>query len=80
MKEEKYFIPETRNKIVLTKLVKKKFGLQKEADQKMSKKDRLVYVLFIVFCVAGFIGLCINAEHFNEKKELSTQPTTIESR
>ncbi len=27
MKEENYFIPETRNKIVLTKLVKKKFGL-----------------------------------------------------
>lgn len=46
----------------------------------MSKKDRLVYVLFIVFCVAGFIGLCINTEHFNEKKELSTQPTTTESR
>lgn len=46
----------------------------------MSKKDRLVYVLFIVFCVAGFIAMCINAEHFNEKKELSTQPTTIESR
>ena len=46
----------------------------------MSKKDRLVYVLFIVFCVAGFIGLCINTEHFKEKKELSTQPTTIESR
>lgn len=46
----------------------------------MSKKDRLVYVLFIVFCIAGFIGLCINAEQFNEKKELSTQPTTIESR
>lgn len=47
----------------------------------MSKKDRLVYVLFIVFCVAGFIGLCINAEQFNAKKELSTQqPTTTESR
>ena len=46
----------------------------------MSKKDRLAYVLFIVFCVAGFIGLCINAEYFNEKKELSIQPTTIESR
>ena len=27
MKEENYFIPETRNKIVLTKLVKNKFGL-----------------------------------------------------
>ena len=27
MKNEGYFIPETRNKIVLTKLVKKKFGL-----------------------------------------------------
>nr|DAO32436.1 MAG TPA: purine repressor [Caudoviricetes sp.]DAQ17904.1 MAG TPA: purine repressor [Caudoviricetes sp.] len=27
MEEENYFIPETRNKIVLTKLVKKKFGL-----------------------------------------------------
>ena len=46
----------------------------------MSKKDRLVYVLFIVFCVAGFIGLCINAERHDAKKELSTQPTTIESR
>lgn len=46
----------------------------------MSKKDRLVYVLFIVFCVAGFIGLCINAEHYDAKKELSTQPTTVETR
>lgn len=27
MREENYFIPETRHKIVLTKLVKKKFGL-----------------------------------------------------
>lgn len=27
MKSEGYFIPETRNQIVLTKLVKKKFGL-----------------------------------------------------
>lgn len=45
----------------------------------MSKKDRLVYVLFIVFCVAGFIGLCINAEQFNEKKELSN-PTQMEIR
>lgn len=46
----------------------------------MNKKDRLVYVLFIVFCIVGFIGLCINAEHYDAKKELSTQPTTIESR
>lgn len=45
----------------------------------MSKKDRLVYVLFIVFCVAGFIAMCINAEHFNEKKELSN-PTQMEIR
>lgn len=41
----------------------------------MSKKDRLVYVLFIVFCVAGFIAVCINADHFNEKKNyLHNQP------
>nr|DAE03699.1 MAG TPA: hypothetical protein [Siphoviridae sp. ctMYJ33] len=46
----------------------------------MNKKDRLVYVLFIVFCVAGIMLVCINAEHFNEKKELSTQPTTVETR
>ena len=38
------------------------------------KKENIGYLLFIVICV------CINAEHFNEKKELSTQPTTIESR
>lgn len=44
------------------------------------KKENIGYLLFIVICVFGFIGLCINAEHFNEKKELSTQPTTIESR
>ena len=41
----------------------------------MNKKDRLVYVLFIVFCVAGIMLVCINAEHFNEKKEyLHNQP------
>lgn len=46
----------------------------------MSKKDKLVYVLFIVFCVAGFIALCINAENIDAKKELSTQQLTTESR
>lgn len=46
----------------------------------MSKKDKLVCILFIVFCVAGFIAMCINAEHYDAKKELSTQPTTTESR
>ena len=44
------------------------------------KKDNIGYLLFVVICVFGFIAVCINAEHFNEKKELSTQPTTIESR
>ena len=44
------------------------------------KKDNIGYLLFIVICLFGFIAVCINAEHFNEKKELSTQPTTIESR
>lgn len=44
------------------------------------KKDNIGYLLFGVICVFGFIAMCINAEHFNEKKELSTQPTTIESR
>ena len=52
---------------------------RKEADQKM-KKEIIGYGLLIVICVFGFIAVCINAEHFNEKKELSTQPTTIESR
>lgn len=45
------------------------------------KKDEIIgYGLLIVICVFGFVAMCINAEHFNEKKELSTQPTTIESR
>ena len=44
------------------------------------KKETIGYLLFIVICVFGFVAVCINAEHFNEKKELSIQPTTIESR
>lgn len=44
------------------------------------KKENIGYLLFIVICVFGFVTVCINAEHFNEKKELSTQPTTTESR
>lgn len=46
----------------------------------MSKKDKLVYVLFIAFCVAGIMLVCINVEHYDTKKELSTQPTTVETR
>lgn len=45
------------------------------------KKENIGYLLFIVICVFGFVAVCINAEHFNAKKELSTQqPTTTESR
>lgn len=44
------------------------------------KKDRIVYFILFAICISFFIGMCINAEHFNEKKELSTQLTTIENR
>lgn len=44
------------------------------------KKDEIIgYGLLIVICVFGFIAMCINAEHFNEKKELSN-PTQMEIR
>mgnify|MGYP000051873788 CR=1 FL=1 len=47
----------------------------------MKKDEILGYGLLIVICVFGFITLCINAEHYDAKKELSTQqPTTTESR
>lgn len=45
----------------------------------MKKDETLGYLLMIVLLVIGFIGLCINAEQIDNKKELSN-PTTIESR
>lgn len=44
------------------------------------KKENIGYLLFIVICVFGFVAVCINAKHYDAKKELSTQPTTVETR
>lgn len=43
------------------------------------RKDILGYALLVIIGVLGFALMCINAEHIDEKKELSN-PTQTEIR
>lgn len=46
----------------------------------MKKKEIIGGIVIYLIGLIFIIGMFINAEHFNEKKELSTQLTTIENR